>query len=153
MLRSGHKELALLTLFWTHLKALLLFSSSVMAAAREAALLDSAGSWSLFSCVAAFCRRKRCGDRHGCHHCCCSFYRIDNGSDMAACAAFTRIPLFISGQFFAAGLFVSFGPENSGMAQITVWGLAFKLGTHKQNIQRILSGEESKISFRKNPSD
>ena len=57
--------------------------------------------------------------------------------------------------FFAAGLFVSFGPfENSGIAQITVWGVGLlSWARHKQNIQRILKGEENKISFKKKPSD
>ena len=71
-------------------------------------------------------------------------------------AAFTRVSSLSSlVSFVAAGLFVSFGPlENSEMAQITVWGVGLlSWGRHKQNIQRILSGEESKISFRKKPSD
>ena len=67
-------------------------------------------------------------------------------------AAFTRISsLSALLSFFAACLFVSFGPlENSAMTQITVWGVGLlSWARHKQNIQRILKHEESKISFRK----
>ena len=66
-----------------------LFYCLFMAAARDRSTCWIwLSSWSLFSCMAAFCRRKGCGDRNGCHHCCCSIYRIDNGSDMAACSSF-----------------------------------------------------------------
>ena len=71
-------------------------------------------------------------------------------------AAFTRISsLSALLSFVTAGLFTSFGPfENSGIAQITVWGVGLLCwARHKQNIQRILSGQESKISFSKKPSD
>ena len=71
-------------------------------------------------------------------------------------AAFTRISSLSSlVSFVAAGLFVSVGPfENSGRTQLTVWGVGLlSWARHKQNIRRILSGGESKISFRKKPSD
>ena len=71
-------------------------------------------------------------------------------------AAFTRISSLSALLSFVTGaLFVSFGPfENSGMAQITVWGVGLLCwARHKQNIHRILSGEESKISFSRKPSD
>jgi len=71
-------------------------------------------------------------------------------------AAFTRISsLSALLSFVTAGLFTSFGPfENSEIAQITVWGVGLLCwARHKQNIKRILSGEESKISFSKKPSD
>ena len=70
--------------------------------------------------------------------------------------AFTRISsLSALLSFVAAGLFVSLGPfENTEIAQVTVWGVGLlSWARHSQNIQRILKGEENKISFRKKPSD
>ena len=123
VLRSGHKELALLTL--------------ILDALKGAGGKGVATGMAVIAVVVPF-----------------------TGLIMAAIwllvAAFTRISSLSSlVSFAAAGLFVSFGPfENSGMAQITVWGVGLlSWGRHKPNIQRILSGEESKISFRKKPSD
>jgi len=72
---------------------------------------------------------------------------------VAASARISSLSALLS--FVTAGLFTSFGPfENSGIAQITVWEVGLLCwARHKQNIKRILSGEESKISFSKKPSN
>ena len=55
--------------------------------------------------------------------------------------------------FVAAGLFAVAGPyELSKAAQITICGIGLLSWIrHKENIQRIISGRESRISFKKNP--
>lgn len=71
-------------------------------------------------------------------------------------AALTRISsLSALLSFIATGLFVTLGPvESSGATQITIWGVGFlSWSRHKQNIRKILKGEESKISFRKKRPD
>ena len=57
--------------------------------------------------------------------------------------------------FLAAGLIVSFGPVDMSVpVQITVWGIGgLSWIRHKENIQRIMTGDESRISFKKNTSD
>lgn len=57
--------------------------------------------------------------------------------------------------FGAAGLFISLGPYEALQAvQITVWGIGLlSWFRHKENIQRILAGTESRISFKKKSSD
>ena len=54
--------------------------------------------------------------------------------------------------FLAAGLMVSFGPVDMSVpVQITVWGIGgLSWIRHKENIQRIVKGKESRISFKKN---
>ena len=53
--------------------------------------------------------------------------------------------------FVAAGLTVSFGPfEPSTPIEITVWGIGgLSWLRHKENIQRIMKRDESRISFKK----
>ena len=53
--------------------------------------------------------------------------------------------------FAAAGLFVSFGPYQVTQATlITIWGTAIlSWFRHKENIVRIITGNESRISFKK----
>ena len=158
VLRSGHKELALLTLFLDALKGAIAFFIVCVWLPQESAALAG------FGAVVG--------------HCFPVWLRFSGGKGVATgmavitvvvpftglimtvtwllVAAFTRVSSLSSlVSFVAAGLFVSFGPlENSGMAQITIWGVGLlSWGRHKQNIQRILNGEESKISFRKKPSD
>lgn len=57
--------------------------------------------------------------------------------------------------FLAAGLIASFGPVDMSVpVQITVWGIGgLSWIRHKENIQRIMTGDESRISFKKNTSD
>lgn len=57
--------------------------------------------------------------------------------------------------FLAAGLIISFGPVDMSVpVQITVWGIGgLSWIRHKENIQRIMTGDESRISFKKNTSD
>lgn len=57
--------------------------------------------------------------------------------------------------FLAAGLIVSLGPVDMSVpVQITVWGIGgLSWIRHKENIQRIMTGDESRISFKKNTSD
>ena len=56
--------------------------------------------------------------------------------------------------FLAAGLIASFGPVDMSVpVQITVWGIGgLSWIRHKENIQRIMTGDESRISFKKNTS-
>ena len=53
--------------------------------------------------------------------------------------------------FLAAGLIVSLGPVDMSVpVQITVWGIGgLSWIRHKENIQRIMTGDESRISFKK----
>ena len=158
VLRSGRKELAFLTLILDALKGAIAFFIVCLWLPPESAALAG------FGAVVG--------------HCFPIWLRFAGGKGVATgmsviavivpsaglvmvttwllVAAFTRVSSLSSlVSFVAAGLFVSFGPlENSGMAQITIWGVGLlSWGRHKQNIERILKGEESKISFRKKPSD
>ena len=157
VLRSGHKGLAFLTLILDALKGAIAFSLSVYGAARER---SSCWIWAVVG------------------HCFPIWLRFAGGKGVAtgmsvitvivpsaglvmvttwlivaACTRISSLSALLS--FVAAGLFASFGSfENPGMTQITVWGIGLLSWTrHKQNIQRIMNGEESKISFRKKPLD
>ena len=57
--------------------------------------------------------------------------------------------------FLAACLIASFGPVDMSVpVQITFWGIGgLSWVRHKENIQRIMTGDESRISFKKNTSD
>ena len=158
VLRTGHKGLAFLTLILDALKGAVTFFIVCVWLPKESAALAG------FGAVVG--------------HCFPVWLRFSGGKGVATgitviaviiplgglimaatwllVAAFTRISsLSALLSFLAAGLFVSFGPlENSAMTQITVWGVGLlSWARHKQNIHRILNGEESKISFKKKPSD
>ena len=158
VLRSGHKGLAFLTLILDALKGAIAFFIVCIWLPPESAALAG------FGAVVG--------------HCFPVWLRFAGGKGVATgmsviavivpsaglvmvttwliVAAFTRISsLSALLSFVAAGLFASFGSfENPGMTQITVWGIGLLSWTrHKQNIQRIMNGEESKISFRKKPLD
>ena len=71
------------------------------------------------------------------------------------CAAVTKLSsLSALISFAAAGLFVSFGPYQMSQAiVITVWGTSLLSWLrHKENIVRIIKGDESRISFKKKSS-
>ena len=71
-------------------------------------------------------------------------------------AAITRLSsLSALLSFAAAGLFVSFGPYQETQAvMITIWGTGIlSWFRHKDNIVRIIKGDESRITFKKRTSD
>ena len=158
VLRSGHKELALLTLFLDALKGAIAFFIVCLWLPPEVAALAGFGAvvGHCFPVWLRFAGGKGVATGMAVITVVVPFTGLIMAATWLLVAAFTRVSSLSSlVSFVAAGLFVSFGPlESSGMAQITVWGVGLlSCGRHKQNIQRILSGEESKISFRKKPSD
>ena len=158
VLRSGHKELAFLTLILDALKGAIAFFIVCLWLPPESAALAGFGAvvGHCFPVWLRFAGGKGVATGMAVITVVVPFTGFVMASTWLLVAAFTRVSSLSSlVSFVAAGLFVSFGPlENSGMAQITVWGVGLlSWGRHKQNIQRILSGNESKISFRKKPSD
>ena len=158
VLRSGHKGLAFLTLILDALKGAIAFFIVCVWLPPESASLAGFGAvfghcfpvWLRFAggkgvatgmavitVVAPFA----------------GFIMIATWLLVAVFTRFSSLSALLS--FVAAGLFVYFDSfENSGTAKITVWGVGLlSLARHKKNIQRILNGEESKISFRKKPTD
>ena len=158
VLRSGHKELALLTLFLDASKGAIAFFIVCLWLPPEVAALAGFGAvvGHCFPVWLRFAGGKGVATGMAVITVVVPFTGLIMAATWLLVAAFTRVSSLSSlVSFVAAGLFVSFGPlESSGMAQITVWGVGLlSCGRHKQNIQRILRGEESKISFRKKPSD
>ena len=158
VLRSGHKELAFLTLILDALKGAIAFSVVCLWLPPESAALAGFGAvvGHCFPVWLRFAGGKGVATGMAVITVVVPFIGLIMAATWLLVAAFTRISSLSSLlSFVAAGLFVSFGPfENSAIAQITVWGVGLlSWGRHKQNIQRILSGEESKISFKKKPSD
>ena len=158
VLRSGRKELAFLTLILDALKGAIAFFIVCLWLPPESAALAGFGAvvGHCFPVWLRFAGGKGVATGMAVITVVVPFTGFIMASTWLLVAAFTRVSSLSSlVSFVAAGLFVSFGPlENSGMAQITVWGVGLlSWGRHKQNIQRILSGEESKISFRIKPSD
>ena len=158
VLRSGRKELAFLTLILDALKGAIAFFIVCLWLPPESAALAGFGAvvGHCFPVWLRFAGGKGVATGMAVITVVVPFTGFIMASTWLLVAAFTRVSSLSSlVSFVAAGLFVSFGPlENSGMAQITVWGVGLlSWGRHKQHIQRILSGEESKISFRIKPSD
>ena len=158
VLRSGHKELAFLTLILDALKGAIAFFIVCLWLPPESAAFAGFGAvvGHCFPVWLRFSGGKGVATGMAVITVVVPFTGLIMAATWLLVAAFTRVSSLSSlVSFVAAGLFVSFGPlENSGMAQITIWGVGLlSWGRHKQNIQRILNGEESKISFRKKPSD
>ena len=158
VLRSGHKALAFLTLILDALKGAIAFFIVCLWLPPETATLAGFGAvvGHCFPVWLRFAGGKGVATGMAVITVVVPFTGLIMAATWLLVAASTRISSLSSLlSFIGAGLFVSFGPiENSGMAQITVWGVGLlSWARHKQNIQRILSGEESKISFRKKPSD
>ena len=158
VLRSGYKELAFLTLILDALKGAIAFFIVCLWLPPESAALAGFGSviGHCFPVWLRFAGGKGVATGMAVITVVVPFTGLIMAATWVLVAAFTRISsLSALLSFVTAGLFVSFGPfENSGMAQITVWGVGLLCwARHKQNIQRILSGEESKISLSKKPSD
>ena len=158
VLRSGHKKLACLTLILDALKGTIAFFIVCLWLPQENAALAGFGSvvGHCFPVWLRFAGGKGVATGMAVITVVVPFTGLIMAATWLLVAAFSRISSLSSlVSFVAAGLFVSIGPfENSGMTQITVWGVGLlSWARHKQNIQRILNGEESKISFRKKPSD
>lgn len=158
VLRSGHKELAFLTLILDALKGAIAFFMVCLWLPPESAAIAGFGAvvGHCFPVWLRFAGGKGVATGMAVITVVVPFTGLIMAATWLLVAVFTRISSLSSlVSFVAAGLFVSVGPfENSGMAQITVWGVGLlSWARHKQNIQRILSGGESKISFRKKPSD
>ena len=158
VLRSGHKELAFLTLILDALKGAIAFFIVCLWLPPETATLAGFGAvvGHCFPVWLRFAGGKGVATGMAVITVVVPFTGLIMAATWLLVAASTRISSLSSLlSFIGAGLFVSFGPiENSGMAQITVWGVGLLCwARHKQNIKRILSGEESKISFSKKPSD
>ena len=158
VLRSGHKELAFLTLILDALKGAIAFFIVCLWLPPETATLAGFGAvvGHCFPVWLRFAGGKGVATGMAVITVVVPFTGLIMAATWLLVAAFTRISsLSALLSFVTAGLFTSFGPfENSGIAQITVWGVGLLCwARHKQNIKRILSGEESKISFSKKPSD
>ena len=158
VLRSGYKKLAFLTLILDALKGTIAFFIICLWLPPEIAALAGFGAvvGHCFPVWLRFAGGKGVATGMAVITVVVPFTGLIMAATWLLVAAFTRVSSLSSlVSFVAAGLFVSFGPlESSGMAQITVWGVGLlSCGRHKQNIKRILSGEESKISFSKEPSD
>ena len=158
VLRSGQKQLAFLTLILDALKGTIAFFIVCLWLPPEVAALAGFGAvvGHCFPVWLRFAGGKGVATGMAVITVVVPFTGLIMAATWLLVAAFTRISsLSALLSFVTAALFVSFGPyENSGIAQITVWGVGLlSCGRHKQNIQRILRGEESKISFRKKPSD
>ena len=158
VLRSGHKELAFLTLILDALKGAIAFFIVCLWLPPETATLAGFGAvvGHCFPVWLRFAGGKGVATGMAVITVVVPFTGLIIAATWLLVAAFTRISsLSALLSFVTAGLFTSFGPfENSGIAQITVWGVGLLCwARHKQNIKRILSGEESKISFSKKPSD
>ena len=158
VLRSGHKKLACLTLILDALKGTIAFFIVCLWLPQENAALAGFGSvvGHCFPVWLRFAGGKGVATGMAVITVVVPFTGLIMAATWLLVAAFTRISsLSALLSFVTAGLFTSFGPfENCGIAQITVWGVGLLCwARHKQNIKRILSGEESKISFSKKPSD
>ena len=158
VLRSGRKELAFLTLILDALKGAIAFFIVCLWLPPEVAALAGFGAvvGHCFPVWLRFAGGKGVATGMAVITVIVPFTGLIMATTWLLVAAFTRISsLSALLSFVTAGLFTSFGPfENSGIAQITVWGVGLLCwARHKQNIKRILSGEESKISFSKKPSD
>ena len=158
VLRSGQKKLAFLTLILDALKGTIAFFIVCLWLPPENAALAGFGAvvGHCFPVWLRFSGGKGVATGMAVITVIVPFTGLIMATTWLLVAAFTRISsLSALLSFVTAGLFTSFGPfENSGIAQITVWGVGLLCWTrHKQNIKRILSGEESKISFSKKPSD
>ena len=158
VLRSGYKELAFLTLILDALKGSVAFFIVCLWLPPEIAALAGFGAvvGHCFPVWLRFAGGKGVATGMAVITVVVPFTGLIMAATWLLVAAFTRISsLSALLSFVTAGLFVSFGPiENSGIAQITVWGVGLLCwARHKQNIHRILSGEESKISFSRKPSD
>ena len=158
VLRSGYKKLAFLTLILDALKGAIAFFIVCLWLPPESAAFAGFGAvvGHCFPVWLRFSGGKGVATGMAVITVVVPFTGLIMAATWLLVAAFTRVSSLSSlVSFVAAGLFVSFGPlENSGMAQITIWGVGLlSWGRHKQNIQRILNGEESKISFRKKPTD
>ena len=158
VLRSGHKGLAFLTLILDAFKGAIAFFIVCMWLTPESAAIAGFGAvvGHCFPIWLRFAGGKGVATGMAVIAVIVPFTGLVMLATWLLVAAFTRISSISALlSFFVAGLFVSFGSsENSELAQVTVWGIGLLSWIcHKQNIQRILKNEESKMSFRKKPSD
>ena len=156
VLRSGHKSLAFLTLILDALKGAIAFFVVCIWLPPESATLAGFGAvvGHCFPIWLRFVGGKGVATGMAVITVVVPFAGLVMVATWLLVAAFTRISsLSALLSFAAAGLFVSFGSfESSEMEQITVWGVGLlSWARHKQNINRILNGEESKISLKKKP--
>ena len=158
VLRTGHKGLALLTLILDALKGAVAFFIVCEWLPPESSTLAGFGAviGHCFPVWLRFAGGKGVATGMAVIAVILPFAGLIMVTTWLVVATFTRISsLAALLSFVAAGLFISFGPfDNPLMTQITIWGVGLLSWIrHKQNIQRILKGEESKISFRKKSSN
>ena len=158
VLRTGHKGLALLTLVLDALKgAIAYFICSIW-------LSPDSAAYAGFGAVIGHCfplwLKFKGGKGVATGMAVIAAISPLAGLVMAASWLLTAVITRLSSlsallSFLAAGLIASFGPVDMSVpVQITVWGIGgLSWIRHKENIQRIMTGDESRISFKKNTSD
>lgn len=155
VLRTGRKGLALLTLVLDALKGAIAYFICTIWLSPESAAYAGFGAV-IGHCFPVWLRFK--GGK-GVATGMAVIAAISTGAGLVMaltwlfCAAVSRISsLSALLSFVAAGAFISFGPYQFAQAvEITVWGIGvLSWFRHKENIQRIIKGTESRISFKKN---
>ena len=158
VLRTGHKGLALLTLLLDALKGAIAYAICSLWLSPESAAYAGFGAV-IGHCFPIWLKFKG-GKGVATGMAVIAALSPLTGLVMALSWLLTAVITRLSSlsallSFLAAGLFVSFGPLDMSLpVQITVWGIGgLSWVRHKENIQRIIKGNESRISFKKNTSD